>query len=59
MAKGNFLAEMSIGDAVAEYEFQTLGSYYLRTDQYKSASRGECNMVVGRKVQERPRYFHS
>ena len=28
---GNFLAELSIGDAIAENEFQTLGEYYLRT----------------------------
>jgi hypothetical protein len=49
LPKGNFLAEVAIGDAVAENEFQTLGNYYLRTDQYKRASRGEVNMVVGRK----------
>jgi hypothetical protein len=49
LPKGNFLAELSIGDAVAENEFQTLGSYYLHTDQYKRASRGEVNIVVGRK----------
>lgn len=47
--KGNFLAELSIGDSVAENEFQTLGEYYLRTDEYKRAARGEINMVVGRK----------
>jgi hypothetical protein len=47
--KGNFLAELSIGDSVAENEFQTLGEYYLRTDQFKRATRGEVNMVVGRK----------
>lgn len=46
---GNFLAELSIGDSVAENEFQTLGEYYLRTDEYKRAARGEVNMVVGRK----------
>lgn len=46
---GNFLTELSIGDAVAENEFQTLGRYYIRTDQYKRASRGEVNLVVGRK----------
>lgn len=44
-----FLAELSIGDSVAENEFQTLGEYYLRTDQYKRAAREEVNMVVGRK----------
>ena len=49
LPKGNFLAEMSIGDPVAENEFQTLGSYYLRTDQFQRASRGEVNLVVGRK----------
>ncbi|MCP4545228.1 MAG: hypothetical protein GY835_02035 [bacterium] len=47
--QGNFLAELAIGDSVAENEFQTLGGYYLRTDQYKRASRGEVNIVVGRK----------
>lgn len=49
LPKGNFLAELSIGDSVAENEFQTLGEYYLRTDEYKRAARGEVNMVVGRK----------
>ena len=43
------MAELSIGDSVAENEFQTLGEYYLRTDQYKRAARGEVNMVVGQK----------
>jgi hypothetical protein len=49
LPKGNFLAELTIGDAVAENEFQTLGKYYIRTDQYKRTSRGEVNLVVGRK----------
>lgn len=49
LPKGNFLAELIIGDSVAENEFQTLGSYFLRTDQYLRASRGEVNLVVGRK----------
>ena len=49
LPKGNFLAELSIGDAIAENEFQTLGGYYLRTDQFGRASRGEVNLVVGRK----------
>jgi hypothetical protein len=49
LPKGNFLAELAIGDAVAENEFQTLRSYYVRTDQFKRASRGEVNMIVGRK----------
>lgn len=49
LPKGNFLSELSIGDAIAENELQTLGEYYLRTDQYGRASRGEVNLVVGRK----------
>jgi hypothetical protein len=49
LPKGNFLAELSIGDPVAENELQTLANYYLRTDQFGRASRGEVNLVVGRK----------
>ena len=48
-AKGSFLSELSIGDAIAENEFQTLARYYLKTDQFGRASRGEVNLVVGRK----------
>lgn len=47
--RGSFLAELSIGDPTAENELQTLGDYYVRTDQFGRASRGEVNMVVGRK----------
>ncbi|MBI1683625.1 P-loop ATPase, Sll1717 family [Caulobacter hibisci] len=49
ITKGNLLAELSIGDPTAENELQTLAAYYVRTDQYGRASRGEVNMVVGRK----------
>ncbi|MDX1006561.1 hypothetical protein GOE08_06630 [Sinorhizobium medicae] len=49
LPKGDFLAELRFGDPVAENEFQTLGDYYLRTDQYQRASRGDVNLVVGRK----------
>jgi hypothetical protein len=45
----NFLAQLSIGDPIAENEFQTLGNYFLRTDEFGRASRGEVNIVVGRK----------
>lgn len=43
------LAELSLGDPMAENEFQTLGEYYLETDQFNRAIRGEVNLVVGRK----------
>lgn len=49
LPKGSFLAYLSIGDPIAENEFQTLGDYYLRTDEFWRASRGEVNLVVGRK----------
>ncbi len=49
LTKSNFLAELSVGDPIAENEFKTLGKYYLRTDQFGRASRGEVNLVVGRK----------
>ncbi|WP_159006710.1 hypothetical protein [Bradyrhizobium sp. S69] len=46
---GNFLAQLSLGDPIAENEFQTLAKYFLRTDEFGRASRGEVNLVVGRK----------
>jgi hypothetical protein len=45
----NFLAHLSLGDPIAENEFQTLARYFLRTDEFGRASRGEVNLVVGRK----------
>ncbi|MEO8466297.1 MAG: hypothetical protein ABI640_13215, partial [Gammaproteobacteria bacterium] len=43
------LASLSLGDPMAENEFQTLGSYYIETDEYRRTQRGEVNLVVGRK----------
>jgi hypothetical protein len=43
------LQSLSIGDPRAENEMATLEQYYLPTDQYERASRGEVNLVVGRK----------
>lgn len=45
----NLLARISVGDPTAENEMTTLENYYLQTDQYLRASRGEVNLVVGRK----------
>ena len=45
----NQLAQISIGDPMAENEFQTLDRYYLRGDEFVRATRGEVNLVVGRK----------
>ena len=43
------LAQLSIGDPMAENEFQTLERYYLRRDEFGRTLRGEVNLVVGRK----------
>ena len=43
------LAKISIGDPMAENEFQTLERYYLRRDEFGRTLRGEVNLVVGRK----------
>jgi hypothetical protein len=46
---GGLLQSLSIGDPTAENEMTTLWKYFLRTDQYERAVRGEVNLVVGRK----------
>lgn len=46
---GNLLSTLAIGDPMAENEFQTLGEYYVQTDAFNRAVRGEVNLVVGRK----------
>jgi len=43
------LQSLSFGDPTAENEMTTLGSYYMQTDQFNRALRGEVNLVVGRK----------
>ena len=47
--KGSLLQNVSLGDPMAENEFQNLTSYYVQTDEFNRALRGEVNMVVGRK----------
>lgn len=44
-----FLSNVWIGDPTAENEMMTLARYYLRTDEYLRASKGDVNLVVGRK----------
>ena len=43
------LAGLSLGDPMAENEMTTLGAYFLKTDEFFRAVRGEVNLVVGRK----------
>jgi hypothetical protein len=46
---GGLLQNILIGDPTAENEMTTLSTYFLRTDQYERAVRGDVNLVVGRK----------
>src|SRR6185369_10712226 len=46
---GSLLQQISLGDPMAENEFQSLAEYYVQTDEYNRALRGEVNLVVGRK----------
>lgn len=43
------LQSLQIGDPTAENEMTTLSTYFLATDQFSKALRGEVNLVVGRK----------
>ena len=43
------LQSLQIGDPTAENEMSTLSNYFLATDQFSKALRGEVNLVVGRK----------
>jgi hypothetical protein len=43
------LENLSFGSSAAENEFRELSGYYLETDQFQRALRGEVRLVVGRK----------
>jgi hypothetical protein len=43
------LQSLTFGDPTAENEMTTLGSYYMQTDEFSRALRGDVNLVVGRK----------
>lgn len=45
----SFLKKLNLGASSAENEMRDLSSYYLETDQYLKALRGEAHLVVGRK----------
>lgn len=45
----SFLKNLNLGSSSAENEMRDLNSYYLETDQYLKALRGEAHLVVGRK----------
>lgn len=43
------LQSLRFGDPTAENEMTTLAAYYMKTEQFDRALRGEVNLVVGRK----------
>lgn len=43
------LARLNLGAPSAENEFRELGNYYLKTDEFSQALRGEAQVVLGRK----------
>lgn len=43
------LSTLNIGSTIAEYEFNHLADYYVLTDPFHRAMRGEVRIVVGRK----------
>jgi len=45
----DLISRISLGDPMAENEFEFLENYYVQTDAYQRALRGEVNLVVGRK----------
>jgi len=45
----SLLEEITFGSSAAENEFRELAGYYLETDQFQRALRGEVRLVVGRK----------
>jgi hypothetical protein len=48
-SSSTILTRLSVGDPTAENEMTSLSDYYLSTDEYQKALRGEVNLVVGRK----------
>ena len=52
-----YLADLFVGDPMAENEFQTLSRYYLPTDEFHRALRGDVNLVVGRKGTGKTAFF--
>jgi hypothetical protein len=48
-AGSTVLTTLVVGEPTAENEMTTLSDYYLPTDEYQRALRGEVNLVAGRK----------
>lgn len=44
-----FLAKLTLGASAAENEMADLGDYYIETDEFRRAQRGEVQVISGRK----------
>ena len=54
----NLLERINLGASSAENEARNLAAYYLETDAYQRAMRGEARLVVGRKGSGKSALFH-
>jgi hypothetical protein len=52
-----FFASLAMGSSTVENEFVNLGEYYVQTDQFRRALRGEVRIVVGRKGSDKTAVF--
>jgi energy-coupling factor transporter ATP-binding protein EcfA2 len=48
-ANRSILQNLSLGSSAAENEFRDLNTYFVETSEYLRASRGEVNVITGRK----------
>ena len=53
-----FLEQVSLGASSAENELRDLAAYYLETDAFQRAFRGDARIVVGRKGSGKSAIFH-
>jgi hypothetical protein len=53
----SLLERLNLGSSIAENESQALGNYYLETEQFKQAVRGEVQAVTGRKGSGKTAFF--
>jgi hypothetical protein len=54
----SFLARLSLGASAAENEISDLSYYYIETDEYQRALRGEVRVVAGRKGSGKTALFY-
>ena len=53
----SLIEKVNLGSSIAENESQALGNYYLETEEFKQALRGEVQAVIGRKGSGKSAFF--